>query len=763
MGCNISHSNDIDDDSHGSISYQEQSSLDKIHVDVSTNILIVGDNRVKVATSCVLKQMAKDYNRELVINICTRAPNNTQMGILKKDGINVYEGEMVDTSSITKVIKKCHPDTIFIVTPSTIARVTETVSLIQQCKRSGVGHVILLSNTIVESSKLSIFGEQFIQIERFLLASGLSYTIVRIPIYMDNYLSQLDSIATYGIFYQPLTPFCNYSAIAIIDVADVVAKILLNPGNYSDKIITLNGPLACGNSAADAFSIAIGKTVSYEQISYESFKECLVMSKMHEWQVNGTLELFQMYEETNDFNNTSSSLYDLLGRPPTDILALAHAAVADTGLNNEVKISPRGTYPFNIRAIKFSPQFNQYPAGCIGILRVTMILLKSKKLKSSLKSTSNLSSFNNEAYRSTKKKGVRFVSEENTDISEMDDPETPKNIHPNDENTKHSTSNPTSSSNSSVQASDVGISLDAIRPDIHIDVSNTDENSSFDNPIIRRERFNSADSSDGSFNESRNSYDPSGSPKIIFGKNIQNFKHEEDILEQLDNKEYVTLHLKSKFVILLEGNLTFIPSHAFVSSITLSGTPQASQAGTPVQSGKKQFSGSLATQSPSSSGKKLFGSLTPQMSLGKSLGKKSIDNNLGIIGANEGSNTPPSPVKGTVPSNASTPNSTGSSYTSPSQQVPRLSATKTFEEKSFSMVTRTLGSVENKSFLLQGYTVRTDPQNPLRIIINGLKKTGKIFFLDTANEEEHDRWMKCLISHVEFEVNKFDNVDTWIM
>jgi len=699
----------------------------------------------------VLKQMASECNRELTINICTRTPNNTQMSMLKKDGIDVHEGEMIDTSSITKIIKKCHPDTIFIVTPSSTTRVTETISLIQQCKRSGVGHVILLSNTIIESSKPSTFGEQFVQIERFLLASGLSYTILRIPIYMDNYLSQLDSIASYGIFYQPLTPFCNYSSIAIIDVADVVAKILLNPGNYADKTITLNGPLACGNSAADAFSVAIGKTVTYEQISYESFKECLFMSKMNEWQVNGTMELFKMYEENDELNNSINALQDLLGRPPTDILALAQAAVADTGLNSDVKISPRGNYAFNanIRATKFSPQFNQWPAGCVGILAVTMILLKSKKLKSSLKS---LSTEISEPSRSSKnkKKGVRFVSEE-INLSERDDVE--KNIVKNDKNTIALEAN----------ENDVGLTLEAVRPDIQVDISNSNENSPCGSPLERRERFNSADSSDGAFYESRNSYDASGSPKIIFGKKIQNFKHEEDILEQLDNKEYVTLHLKSKFVILLEGNLTFIPAHTFLSSssamlqATPTSTPNQSGknmiSGSPILSGKKQLFGSSTpqTQSPLLSGKKqLFGSLAPQMSLSKSLGRKSVDNNLNIAISNlneiEGSNT-------------STPNSTGS-YVSPSQQLPS-SGTKLLE--SFSMVTRTLGSVENKSFLLQGYTVSKDPQNPSRIIINGLKKTGKLFFLDTANQEEHDRWMKCLISHVEFEVNKFDNVNTWIM
>lgn len=749
MGCNNSKGR-LDDSTR---SYGE---LDKIRVDISSIVLIVGDNRIKIATSCVLNQMKKDNNRELSINICTSTPNNAQMTILKKDGIHVYAGEMIDTSSITKVIKKCNPDTIFIVIPSSYNRVNETITLMQQCKRSGIGHVILLSNTIIERSQSSIFGEHYIQIERFLVTSGLSYTILRIPMYMDNYLSQLDSIASYGIFYQPLTPFCDYSSIAIIDVAEAVAKILLNPGNYSDTIITLNGPHACGNSAAEAFSMALRKTVTYEQISYESFKDCLLMSKMHEWQVNGMIELFKTYEDNHNITE-SNTLQDLLGRPPTDVLALAKAAVAETGLSI---VSSRG-YAFNanLSATKYSPQFNQGPSGCMGILTVTMILIKTQKLKSSLKSSSVNSDSSTARLNKSKKKGVRFVSEETDLNSELHNADkrfsfTDSDIANSPTSTMQSEnpfketdtiSNDTKDENSSLNDTSESNELDVpvnekfkklknfdgnIAPIYSVESPN-DISGNKDNSNGRiRERFNSTDS-----NDTGTSLD---SPKIIFGKNIYNFGHdgEEDISDQLDNT--VTLPLKSKFVILLEGNFTFIPVHSYISSMTTGSSPQS----TP-QSGKKSVIGVLSppVSSPSSSKKQMFG-LSPQMSLGKTLGRKTVDHNLGILNSNlnmEGANKPPSPI----------------STSSTAIMSPQNTLSSIKEDRS--SVARTIGSVENKSFTLRGYTVRTDPQNPLRIIVNGLKYWGKLFFLETTSDDDHDRWMKCIASHIEFEDNKIDN------
>ena len=759
MGCNISnnhHCNDNEfDDSVNSNNNNDSNSsnnkiggvrdLDKIRVDISTNVLIVGDNRVKVATSCVLASMAKDLARELSINICTKTPNIPQMNILKKDGINVYEGEMIDTNSITKVIKKCNPDVIFIVTPSSSTRVNETISLMQQCKRSGIGHVILLSNTIIESSISSIFGDHYIQIERFLITSGLSYTIIRIPIYMDNYLSQLDSIASYGIFYQPLTPYCVYSSIAIIDVAEAVTKVLLNPGIYADATITLNGPAACGNSAAEAFSLALGTIVTYEQISYESFKDCLLMSKMHEWQVNGMMELFKIYEKNEEIPEVTT-LQELLGRPPTDVIALAKAAVADTGLN---KVNRRGSYIFNanLRVTKYSPQFNQGPSGCMGILAVTMILVKTQKLKSSLKSSSKIRDS-----PKSKKKGVRFFTEETAAQSEVNKARFSFTDSDIAESPKLKNESEILLISETMESTEVDVPIDEkfvkfVKVDGNINISldesfhRSDEIETSREFLGARERFNSIDSNDTGI-----SLD---SPKVIFGKEIDNFRHEEeeDISEQLVNKEYVTLHLKSKFVILLEGNLTFIPAYTYLSSMNTGvDSAQSIPVSTQMQSGKKQIFGSHPQ-----SGKKIFG--TQQMSLSKKLARKSVEEVLNSSSLDI-SSTSSSGRK--ISSEVSAPNSVNSAIFSSTSQIPK-SSTK-LDDKS--LVARTIGSVENKSFSLQGYSVRVDPQNPLRIIVNGLKKWGKLFFLETASEDDHDRWIKCITSHIEFEENKLDCENT---
>ena len=72
-----------------------------------------------------------------------------------------------------------------------------------------------------------------------------------------------------------MRPIQLYTLIwfAVADLGAAVGTILLNPGNYPDKTISLNGPLTDCETASEAFSLALGKTIIYEQASYNSYKE----------------------------------------------------------------------------------------------------------------------------------------------------------------------------------------------------------------------------------------------------------------------------------------------------------------------------------------------------------------------------------------------------------------------------------------------------------------------------------------------------------
>jgi uncharacterized protein YbjT (DUF2867 family) len=302
----------------------------KMRVMKATKILIIGDNRVKVATACYIASLTASSGVEVIVG--TRDPEAAKNSLLLRAGVKIIKADMNSPQSLLPAIRDCGADTVFLVSPNQQDRSAQTTSGITACKRAGVGHVVVLSSTCVERKLPSIFGDQCKQIETFVKTTrGLSYTIVRIPILMDNYLSQLQSMAEYGIFYRPVSPNSSRSAITVSDLGVAVGKILMTPGLYGDKTISLNGPLTNCETASLAFSAAFDKPIIYEQVSYDSYRETLLEASLPEWQVTGILELFKMFEAQEPFClGSSEELEAILGRPPSTVYDLAIAAVAKT-------------------------------------------------------------------------------------------------------------------------------------------------------------------------------------------------------------------------------------------------------------------------------------------------------------------------------------------------------------------------------------------------------------------------------------------------
>jgi uncharacterized protein YbjT (DUF2867 family) len=275
--------------------------LDKMRVIKSSKILIIGDNRIKVATACYISAYVASHRQDVEVIVGTRNPEAAKNSLLMRAGVRLIKADMNSPESLLPAIRESGADTVFLVSPNQKDRSIQTNSGISACRRAGVGHVVVLSSTCVERRESSIFGDQCKQIETFIKTTRMSYTVVRIPILIDNYLSQLQSMSEYGIFYRPLPPNARRNSIAVSDVGAAVGTILLAPGNYADKTISLNGPFTDCETAAAAFTAALNKPVIYEQVSYESYKETLLEAAMPEWQVNGILELFKMFERREPF------------------------------------------------------------------------------------------------------------------------------------------------------------------------------------------------------------------------------------------------------------------------------------------------------------------------------------------------------------------------------------------------------------------------------------------------------------------------------
>jgi uncharacterized protein YbjT (DUF2867 family) len=158
-------------------------------------------------------------------------------------------------------------------------------NFIDAAKRAGRAHVVKISGlgTALDSSVRS--GRWHAQTEKHLEDSGLPFTHLRPPFFMQNILRFAPAIRTSGEFAGSL----GLGKVAMIDVDDIaaVAATALTTDAHAGKAYVLTGPEAHSYSdVAERLSRILSRTITYKDVPLEVMRERLLASGMPEWHVD---------------------------------------------------------------------------------------------------------------------------------------------------------------------------------------------------------------------------------------------------------------------------------------------------------------------------------------------------------------------------------------------------------------------------------------------------------------------------------------------
>jgi uncharacterized protein YbjT (DUF2867 family) len=232
---------------------------------------------------------------------------------LKIDGVELATADMSKPETLVPAMTG--KSSVFIVTPGHADRTNLAIAAMKACKEAGVGHMVVLSVASAEKAG-TVFGDQFRPIEDFAKECGVSYTLIRLPMFMENVLGQMGSIQSDGKFYTPLASDAKYNCCSLADVGPAVAEIMTHPTYYAGKTLELRGELVSESEIAAAFGTAMGKEVSHVQVPYEAAKEAMMGMGMPEWQVDGVIELQKFIEAKDDVMcKSSGDMTAILHRP----------------------------------------------------------------------------------------------------------------------------------------------------------------------------------------------------------------------------------------------------------------------------------------------------------------------------------------------------------------------------------------------------------------------------------------------------------------
>lgn len=243
------------------------------------------------------------------------SPDNPKNApLLAMSGITLAQADMSKPETLAPAIAE--GSTVFVATPGHIDRTALTNAAISAAVAAKAGHIVVLSLPVVTVAKKTIFGDQFKSIEAAVKSSGIPFTLVRLPMFMDNALGQ--PIKDMSSVFMPVVADQDMSSISVKDIGCGFANVLQAPEKYAGRTLNLAGVTTNFTATVAAYSKVLGRTINYTQVPPEAAKASMMGAGWPEWQVDGVLELMALINEKDPSGlipKVDDDTFEVLGKP----------------------------------------------------------------------------------------------------------------------------------------------------------------------------------------------------------------------------------------------------------------------------------------------------------------------------------------------------------------------------------------------------------------------------------------------------------------
>jgi uncharacterized protein YbjT (DUF2867 family) len=242
---------------------------------------------------------------------------------LRDMGAEVVVGNLLDLDSMHRAIAGC--ETMYFGMSISDAYLAATVNTAAVAKYHGVKAFINMSQmtvsqmSVTETTASPQHKQQWLS-EQALNWSGLPVVHVRPTVFLEGFFLTLtqDSVRQSN---QIRLPFGEgkTSPIAAEDVARVVATLLENPEPHIGKIYHLTGPQSENmHFYAQEYSKALGRTITYQDIPVESWRDALLERGFPVHVVNHLTTMADLHR-AGRFDRMSDEVLMLTGQPPLSV------------------------------------------------------------------------------------------------------------------------------------------------------------------------------------------------------------------------------------------------------------------------------------------------------------------------------------------------------------------------------------------------------------------------------------------------------------
>jgi uncharacterized protein YbjT (DUF2867 family) len=203
-------------------------------------------------------------------------------------------------------------------------------TFIDAAKKAGAGHIVKFSG---EDSARGFNSEKFRstrsheQIQRYLMASGMPWTMLRPSQFMQVYFEEVPTIVAAGELRLPLGK-ATLAPVDIDDIAKVAHAVLTTPG-HEGKVYKMTGPEALTVAEiAQRISAAIAKPVRYVDVTPKQKRQEWLDAGYPAVRADAFIQLFSERRELA-YSDVHLATHKKFGIEPTTFaqFALRHADV----------------------------------------------------------------------------------------------------------------------------------------------------------------------------------------------------------------------------------------------------------------------------------------------------------------------------------------------------------------------------------------------------------------------------------------------------
>lgn len=235
------------------------------------------------------------------------------------DRTELVVGDLHDASAVTAAVDGV--ESVFLNSSSLSGFVDLQKTVIDAAAAGGVSHLVRLSVAGAAPDSAPSYGRGHFTLDEHLKASALSWTILQPNSFMQNLLSNAETIKVGGIYAS-----AGDGAVAMIDardIADVAAAVLVDERHVGESLVLTGGAAVTYTDIAVALTAELGHDVRYVDVPPEVTRGNLLGFGLPAEQVDDIVALFAIFR-AGYASTVTSTVRDVLGREPGALAAFLH-------------------------------------------------------------------------------------------------------------------------------------------------------------------------------------------------------------------------------------------------------------------------------------------------------------------------------------------------------------------------------------------------------------------------------------------------------